>query len=102
MLIEAVPTPFPAPLLENLCSTLVWVLILTVQLELPPKEIPTTSRLRKGRTATKEMLPMQPGDVPATYADIDDLARDIGFKPATTIEDGIERFGNWYREYHKV
>ncbi|WP_454620108.1 NAD-dependent epimerase [Bradyrhizobium cenepequi] len=55
-----------------------------------------------GRTATKEMLPMQPGDVPATYADIDDLARDIGFKPSTTIEDGIERFVNWYREYHKV
>lgn len=55
-----------------------------------------------GRTATKELLPMQPGDVPATYADIDDLARDIGFKPATTIEDGIGRFVNWYREYHKV
>lgn len=55
-----------------------------------------------GRTAIKEMLPMQPGDVPATYADIDDLARDIGFKPATTIEDGIERFAKWYREYHKM
>ena len=55
-----------------------------------------------GRTATKEMLSMQPGDVPATYADIDDLARDIGFKPATSIEDGIERFVKWYREYHKL
>jgi UDP-glucuronate 4-epimerase len=55
-----------------------------------------------GRTATKEMLPMQPGDVPATYADIDDLARDIGFKPATSIEDGIERFVKWYRDYHKL
>jgi UDP-glucuronate 4-epimerase len=55
-----------------------------------------------GRTAKKEMLPMQPGDVPATYADIDDLTRDIGFKPATSIEDGIERFVKWYREYHKV
>jgi len=53
-----------------------------------------------GRTATKEMLPMQPGDVLATYADIDDLARDIGFKPATAIEDGIGRFVRWYREYH--
>lgn len=55
-----------------------------------------------GRTATKEMLPMQPGDVPATYADIDDLAQDIGFRPSTTIEDGIERFVKWYREYHNV
>lgn len=55
-----------------------------------------------GRTATKEMLPMQPGDVPATYADIEDLARDIGLRPATTIEDGVGRFAKWYREYHKV
>jgi UDP-glucuronate 4-epimerase len=55
-----------------------------------------------GRTATKEMLPMQPGDVPATYADVDDLARDIGFRPSTRIEDGIARFARWYREYHKI
>jgi UDP-glucuronate 4-epimerase len=55
-----------------------------------------------GRTAAKEMLPMQPGDVPATYADIEDLARDIGFRPATTIEDGIARFAKWYREYHRI
>ena len=53
-----------------------------------------------GRTAIKEMLPMQPGDVPATYADIEDLARDVGFKPSTTIEDGIARFASWFREYH--
>jgi UDP-glucuronate 4-epimerase len=55
-----------------------------------------------GRTTTKEMLPMQPGDVPATYADVEDLVREIGFRPATTIEDGIGRFAKWYREYHKV
>jgi len=55
-----------------------------------------------GRAAVKEMLPMQPGDVPATYADVDDLARDIGFKPSTTIEDGIKRFAKWYRDYHKL
>jgi UDP-glucuronate 4-epimerase len=55
-----------------------------------------------GRTAIKEMLPMQPGDVLATYADVDDLARDIGFKPSTTIEDGIKRFAKWYRDYHKL
>jgi UDP-glucuronate 4-epimerase len=52
-----------------------------------------------GRTATKEMLPLQPGDVEATYADIADLERDIGFRPATSIEAGIARFARWYREY---
>jgi len=55
-----------------------------------------------GRVAAKEMLPMQPGDVPATYADIDDLAREIGFRPATTIENGIAKFANWYRDYHNL
>jgi len=55
-----------------------------------------------GRAAVKEMLPMQPGDVEATYADVTDLERDIGFRPATAIEDGIARFAKWYREYHKI
>jgi UDP-glucuronate 4-epimerase len=55
-----------------------------------------------GRTAIKEMLPMQPGDVPATYADVQDLMRDVGFRPSTTIEDGIARFARWYREYHNL
>jgi UDP-glucuronate 4-epimerase len=55
-----------------------------------------------GRTALKEMLPMQPGDVPATYADVEDLMRDVGFRPATKIEDGIARFAKWYRDYHKL
>jgi UDP-glucuronate 4-epimerase len=55
-----------------------------------------------GRTALKEMLPMQPGDVEATYADVADLERDIGFRPATTIEDGIANFAKWYRDYHKI
>ena len=55
-----------------------------------------------GRVAIKEMLPMQPGDVAATYADVADLDRDIGFKPATAIEDGIARFAKWYRDYHKL
>ncbi len=53
-----------------------------------------------GVEAVKEMLPMQPGDVPATYADIDDLTRDVGFKPNTSIEDGIHRFVAWYRDYY--
>ncbi len=53
-----------------------------------------------GKTAVKNFLPMQPGDVPATFADVDDLTRDVGFKPSTPIELGIERFVRWYREYH--
>lgn len=55
-----------------------------------------------GRKAEKRMLPMQPGDVPATYADVDDLMRDVGFKPATPIEEGVERFVRWYRDYHST
>ena len=55
-----------------------------------------------GRTAIKEMLPMQPGDVEATYADVANLERDIGFRPATGIEDGIVRFATWYREFHGI
>ncbi len=55
-----------------------------------------------GRKAKKEMLPMQPGDVPATYADVDDLMRDVGFRPSTPIEEGIGRFVAWYRKYHSV
>jgi len=53
-----------------------------------------------GRTAQKEFLGMQPGDVPATYADVDDLMADVGFKPATPIREGIERFVAWYKSYY--
>ena len=52
-----------------------------------------------GKKAIKQFLPMQMGDVPATIADVDDLVRDVGFKPATRIEDGIARFVEWYRAY---
>ncbi|MCL2713257.1 MAG: NAD-dependent epimerase [Alphaproteobacteria bacterium] len=55
-----------------------------------------------GREAKKELLPMQPGDVPATYADIEDLAQDIGFRPSTPIEEGIGRFAQWYCDYHNI
>jgi UDP-glucuronate 4-epimerase len=55
-----------------------------------------------GRTAAKEFLPMQPGDVPETYADVGDLEREIGFRPKTSIEEGIRRFVAWYRDHHKV
>ena len=55
-----------------------------------------------GKRAKRELLPMQPGDVPATYADIDDLMRDVGFRPSTPITDGIVRFIEWYRAYHRL
>jgi UDP-glucuronate 4-epimerase len=55
-----------------------------------------------GRVAQKEMLPMQPGDVPATFADIDDLIRDVGFRPSTSLDEGIHRFAAWYRRYHRI
>lgn len=55
-----------------------------------------------GRKAEKRLLPMQPGDVPATYADVDDLVRDVGFQPATPIEEGVRRFVAWYRDFYRV
>jgi UDP-glucuronate 4-epimerase len=55
-----------------------------------------------GRPAIREMLPMQPGDVPATYADVDDLMREVGFRPSTSIEHGIAKFAAWYRDYHRL
>ncbi|MCV0370023.1 NAD-dependent epimerase [Filomicrobium sp.] len=53
-----------------------------------------------GKTAEKIMLPMQAGDVEKTFADVDDLARDVGFAPATQLEAGIEKFVTWYRDYY--
>lgn len=55
-----------------------------------------------GKKAEKRYLPMQPGDVPATWADVDDLMRDVGFRPRTSIREGIRRFVAWYREYYGV
>jgi len=53
-----------------------------------------------GKTAQQNQLPMQPGDVPTTYADVDDLQREIGFKPQTPIETGIQRFVEWYTQFY--
>ena len=55
-----------------------------------------------GKEAEKNMLPIQLGDVPATYANVDALIEDVGFKPATSIESGIEKFFNWYRGFYSV
>ena len=55
-----------------------------------------------GRKAVREMLPMQPGDVTETFADVADLMRDTGFRPQTSIEDGLRNFVAWYRDHYKV
>jgi len=55
-----------------------------------------------GRTAEKNMLPMQPGDVPDTWADVEDLVADVGYRPSTPVEEGVARFVEWYLEYYDV
>ncbi|MEO1281663.1 MAG: NAD-dependent epimerase [Pseudomonadota bacterium] len=55
-----------------------------------------------GKTATKNYLPLQPGDVPATYANLDALTDAVGFKPSTSIEDGVQRFVDWYLDYYEI
>ena len=55
-----------------------------------------------GRQAIKNLLPMQPGDVPDTYADVEALIQEVGYQPATPIEEGVARFVAWYREYYRV
>ena len=52
--------------------------------------------------AHKELVPMQPGDVPVTYADTSALERDFGFKPSTSLRDGLRKFAEWYKEFYKV
>ncbi|GGA35115.1 NAD-dependent epimerase [Dyella nitratireducens] len=55
-----------------------------------------------GRTVEKRLLPMQPGDVPDTWADVSALRRDVGYAPNTSIEEGVAKFVKWYREYHHI
>jgi len=55
-----------------------------------------------GKTAEKNMLPLQPGDVPDTWADVEDLVSDVGYRPATPVEEGVRRFVDWYLEYYRV
>jgi UDP-glucuronate 4-epimerase len=55
-----------------------------------------------GRVADKKLLPLQPGDVPDTYADVKDLVDDVAYRPTTPVEVGVERFVNWYRDYYRV
>jgi len=53
-----------------------------------------------GIDAKKELLPMQPGDVPDTYADVDDLVREFGYKPSMSVNEGVKNFVEWFKEYH--
>ena len=53
-----------------------------------------------GKEAEKELLPLQPGDVPDTYANVDDLVRDFSYKPATRLDDGMGKFVSWFRQYY--
>jgi UDP-glucuronate 4-epimerase len=55
-----------------------------------------------GRKAEKNMLPMQLGDVPDTWADVEDLAADVGYRPSTPVEEGVRKFVDWYVEYYKI
>ncbi len=55
-----------------------------------------------GRKAERNLLPLQPGDVPDTFADVDDLVRDFDYRPNTPVEEGVRRFVDWYREYYGV
>lgn len=55
-----------------------------------------------GREAQKNLLPLQPGDVPDTYANVDDLIRDTGYRPATPVEEGVARFVDWYKGYYRI
>lgn len=61
-----------------------------------------TLEVKLGKEAIKEYLPLQDGDVPMTYANVDDLMEDVGFKPNTSVDEGIGKFVEWYREYYKV
>ncbi|HIJ26109.1 MAG: NAD-dependent epimerase [Gammaproteobacteria bacterium] len=55
-----------------------------------------------GVTADKEMLPLQPGDVPDTYADVEDLVKEFGYKPSMSVKEGVQNFANWYKEFHQI
>lgn len=55
-----------------------------------------------GKSAEKNLLPMQPGDVPDTYADVDALVADVDYRPSTPVEEGVARFVEWYREFYKI
>jgi len=102
-LIDHPPEPNPAwscPRPDPAISAAPWK-IYNIGNNRPEELIYVVSVLEK-EFGRNKMSPMRPGDVPATNTDIEDLTRDIGFRPATTIEDGIARLAKWLREYHRA
>ena len=63
----------------------------------PKNELKLTTK-----TAKKELLPLQPGDVPDTYADVDDLVAQFDYKPSMSVKQGVENFSVWYKEYNRL
>jgi len=101
-LIDRVPTPQPASVVRDPgVSTAPWR-VHNIGNNHPEELTRVVALLEQelGRKAIIDLKPMQPGDVPETYADTDDLAAELGFRPATTIEQGVHRFAKWYRDYH--
>ena len=78
----------------RVCSTTVLEIAEALDIEVIEKKL--------GKKAIRNLLPIQDGDVPETYADVDDLMRAVDFKPATSIETGIGKFIEWYLGYYKV
>ena len=100
---DRVPTSATVPVVPNVSSRAPYRLYnIGNNSPVPLMDMIATLEQELGKVAEKRMLPLQPGDVPATYADVDDLQRDVGFKPATTIAAGIKRFVTWYKEFYGV
>jgi UDP-glucuronate 4-epimerase len=100
----ASPDPNWSPLSPDPASSLAPFRVYNIGNNQPVELMTLIAILEKalGKKAEVNLLPMQSGDVPATYADIDDLTRDVGFRPSTPIEVGVARFVDWYRAYHRV
>ncbi len=101
-LIDRVPAPRPASIARDAATSSAPWRVHNIGNNHPEELMRVVALLEAelGRDAIIDLKPMQPGDVPETYADTDDLAAEIGFRPSTSIEEGIHRFAKWYRDYH--
>jgi UDP-glucuronate 4-epimerase len=101
-LIDRVPTPRSASAARDAAGSAAPWRIHNIGNNRPEELMRVVALLERelGNKAIIDPKPMQPGDVPETYADTDDLAAEIGFRPTTSIEVGIHRFAKWYRDYH--
>src|SRR5690606_26139257 len=102
--LDRLPSPDPTydPLLPNPSSSSAPYRVYNIANHPPVQLLRSISVLEEclGRKAEKNLLPMQPGDVPDTEVDVEALRRDTGYQPSTTIETGVRNFVAWYREYH--